>query len=832
MPAMSQACPAAAQEMEASRCGNGGRHPLLPAVIVALLLALLLASAQAGAQSGPAAAEVAAAKEASDRAFERYTRLATAQGAAPGERDAAMAEYRAALARYRALQAAMELPAQRAVAPPSPPSEPAAAAAVPRPAQSPAQAVALTGVRIEMGGSGLRAGQAQLRALQPDATNRADGLAGQLVELGLGAPVAAPVSVELDLERGDGGQVMLGVGTEFRRDDGSRFVHFRFLPAEATAAGGKGRFVPAEFDGRVLRLAGGGSAQPIEARRYRLGLFTRTVSQRGPGALFAVTHPRKLGQDGSEFLGESDLDLLFSDLEQIYRQFQDPLKYQYERRKSYPLQVHLSDLGSLDGAYDYNLLTGIDGSSISLNRRIFAKGYRNGRIKARTVFTHEFFHFVQHNYTSGSHSSDWFDEASSTYYEWVEAQGKVSVDVLQTHWTETYRGMLPATDSAIAGYARMPLLQYLTRRKGDSFIRQVYARRPQDHAAWASAIASVSGLQPEQYVSDYYLALLRQDLASWYAAGSIYRSLVYDDPAVPDAREVGRALVVTVPEPATVKDKVDAGERIVLARSTMEIEALGARLVALSVSMPADRSGLAEDAALELSVDGAGELRILQLTQGGQVEHSLAGLRIERMKNRFGHGYTYLAVVSSTHPRERRALTLRVAFDGGKAKTPPARIARLVVDDRAETDPGDNAMTYLHNAIVHMGRLDLVYRNETEFEVVIPAFDGSLSNGYDTERYSFPGMRLSGTITPGKYDRQGNFGSVQGSFRASSTTTDQRGSRYSLQHEVRISGSIYRVNAGVLTLRLQGEISRSGSKDPDRPVEKTRASKSIRFTHP
>lgn len=794
-----------------------------------LLLVLCLPETWAGSSTPPTAAELSAAKSAADRAFERYTQLATTPGAAGAERDAAVAEYRAALARYRALQAAQsERPAPVAI--------PAPATLLPAEQARTVDASArgrleLDGARIDLGGARLRPDQAGLRRLEASATDRASGLAGDLVQLQLAAAVTTPVRVELALPGSDGGSLMLGVGTEFRRDDGSRYTHFAYLPASATSVGGSASFVPAEFDRRQLRLAGGGSAQPVGGHRYTLGLFTRTVSQRGPNARFAVTHPRKFRQIGSEFLSESELDLLLSDLDSTFREFRDTHKYVYGQRKTYPINVHISDLESLDGAYDYNALTGIDGASISLHRSIFSKGYANGRIKARVIFAHEFFHFVQHNYTAGSHSSDWFDEATSTYFEWKQAQGKLAIDVLQTHWAETFRGMLPESDSAIAGYARMPLIHYLSKRTGELFIRKVYEAQAKDHAAWAQAIAAATGLRPEQYVSDYYLDVVRQNVASWYAASSVYGSLVFGETTVPQVREVGRMLSVSVPEPADIKDKVDAGERIQLAKTTLEIEPLGARLVALSVSMPADRSGLAEDASFELATDNGGELRILQLARMGD-EQSIAGTRIDGIKRRYGHGYTHLVVVTSPHPKGRRSITLKVEFDGGKAKPQAGRITRLAVDYRPETEPGDNAMTYLHNAVANMGKLDLVYRSETEFEITITAFSGSLSNGYDTERYSFPGVRLSGTITPGKRDRHGNFGSVQGRFKASSTTTDQRGNRYTLEHDVTVTGTIYHVNTGILTLRLDGDMTRSGGNDRDRPSDKVRRSTTLRFTYP
>jgi len=806
------------------------RHMSEASLASLLLVALALFSASTSVGAQPTPTEVAEAKAALDRTFERYTRLATSQGGAAGERDAAMAEYRAALAHYRALQA--EVAEQPAPAPaPSPTVRQPQISPVDTPAvQASSGVVELEGARIDLGASRHGRVQAALRRVESSPAAVGSGLSGHLVQLELAAAIDTPVHVELPLTRGDGGSLMLGVGTEFRRDDGSRFTHFRFLPASATTSGGSGSFVPAEFDRRQLRLAGGGGAQPSDERRYTLGLFTRTVSQRGANARFALTHPRKFGQSGSAFLSESDLDLLFADLDQTYQEFIDPLKYQYGKRKAYPIHVHISDLDTLDGAYDYNGLSGIDGASISLNQRMFSKGYANGRIKARVIFTHEFFHFVQHNYTAGGHSSTWFDEATSTYFEWKQAQGQVAIDVLQTHWAETFRGMLPGSDSAVAGYARMPLIHYLAKRKDESFIRKVYEAKPSDHGGWAQAIASATGLKPEQYVSDYYLDVVRQNVASWYAAGDVYNSLVYGQNTVPQAKEVGRMLSVLVPEPADVKDKVDAGERIPLARTTLEIEPLGARLVALSVSMPGDRSGLADDAGLELSTDGGGELRIVQLTR--MEEQSLAGTRIDRIKHVYGHGYTHLVVVASPHAKGRRPITLKVDFDGGKGKPKPGRISRLTVDFQPAADPGDNAMTYLHNAVANMGRLDLVYRSESEFEISIPAFSGSLSNGYDTERFRFPGMVLSGTITPGQYDRHGNFGSVRGSFKASSTTTDQRGRSYTLQHEVSVSGTIHRVNTGILTIRLQGDITRTGWADRDRPSDKTRASQTLRFTHP
>lgn len=47
-------------------------------------------------------------------------------------------------------------------------------------------------------------------------------------------------------------------------------------------------------------------------------------------------------------------------------------------------------------------------------------------------------------------------------------------------------------------------------------------------------------------------------------------------------------------------------------------------------------------------------------------------------------------------------------------------VACLRVGYQPNTDPGNNAMTYLHKAIASLGRLDLFYRSQSEFKTATP----------------------------------------------------------------------------------------------------------------
>jgi hypothetical protein len=143
-----------------------------------------------------------------------------------------------------------------------------------------------------------------------------------------------------------------------------------------------------------------------------------------------------------------------------------------------------------------------------------------------------------------------------------------------------------------------------------------------------------------------------------------------------------------------------------------------------------------------------------------------------------------------------------------------ASASRLVADFSAETDPTSNPLDYLAIAIEKQGGLDLTQVGEGQVSIHIPAINGSLNNGYDTQGFQFSGVTLSGSFTPSRLDKHGNIGSVSGSFKASSDTVDQRGNSTGIGYVVEVTGTFVAGAPGRLSIRFSGNY-RYDYDDPD-----------------
>jgi len=167
---------------------------------------------------------------------------------------------------------------------------------------------------------------------------------------------------------------------------------------------------------------------------------------------------------------------------------------------------------------------------------------------------------------------------------------------------------------------------------------------------------------------------------------------------------------------------------------------------------------------------------------------------------------------------------LRIAADKAPA-------SRLLADFSARTDTTNNPMEFLAIAIAKQGGLDLVRTGDGQVSIQVPAVSGSLSNGYDTQSFRFSGVSLNGSFTPSRLDRQGNIGSVSGSFTARSDTVDHRGNSTGVSYSGEVTGTFVAGAPGFLSLRLNGAY-RYDHDDPELLDGTARESTSIRLKYP
>jgi len=144
---------------------------------------------------------------------------------------------------------------------------------------------------------------------------------------------------------------------------------------------------------------------------------------------------------------------------------------------------------------------------IAVNRSHIAAGYSSKIISPFLV--HEFFHFVQLKYISGDYPVTWFNEASSSYYEYMDQ--KLTPDSLSANEELLFNGVYPKSNTAADGYARSSLLYYLTKRYGTNYILENY--KLLGNGNYDAAFTETSGNEsPSVWVADFYQKHLNGEL--------------------------------------------------------------------------------------------------------------------------------------------------------------------------------------------------------------------------------------------------------------------------------------------------------------------------------
>ena len=138
---------------------------------------------------------------------------------------------------------------------------------------------------------------------------------------------------------------------------------------------------------------------------------------------------------------------------------------------------------------------------------------------------HEFFHFVQLKYISNDYPVTWFNEATSSYYEYMDQ--KLTPDSLSSNEQLLFDGVYPKSNTAADGYARSSLLYYLTNRYGTNYILENY--KLLGNGNYDAAFAKTSGNEsPSVWVADFYRNILTASSSSLsvvlYSVQYLYQS--------------------------------------------------------------------------------------------------------------------------------------------------------------------------------------------------------------------------------------------------------------------------------------------------------------------
>lgn len=306
--------------------------------------------------------------------------------------------------------------------------------------------------------------------------------------------------------------LLLGIGSPVEFADGTVRTSMQYK--EVTAEGGKvtATFNPSAFTSLSVTstyLNGGGEAKTDKGYVFDIGLTIGEVYFND--GHFKVYFPGLVENYGVGFISKNVGVQIISDLEKAFKQFAEGNDYTpvYElSERKWPMSVYISDLG--DNAAEFviskkNMVMSMDFTEnakfgyIAINRNHIESGYSSETVSPFLV--HEFFHFVQQKYISGDYPVTWFNEATSSYYEYMD--NKITPDSLTANEELLLNGVYPKTNTAADGYARSSLLYYLTNRYGKDYILENY--KLLGNGNYNAAFAQTSNKESTSvWVADFY----------------------------------------------------------------------------------------------------------------------------------------------------------------------------------------------------------------------------------------------------------------------------------------------------------------------------------------
>ncbi|MEA4893895.1 MAG: hypothetical protein VB064_01390 [Oscillospiraceae bacterium] len=531
-------------------------------------------------------------------------------------------------------------------------------------------ALTLDGIGVDLGDNDMQDGTQTLLADITDSV-QADGLVSGVYRLELDVPCTETVFVKIDMgdidANGgeDDGTLMLGVGVA--SPDGAS-VLYKYVESEITDKTASASFVPAEiFENALVRGAsspGSESAAETVRETLYLGLFRNTFTNAANGH-FRVWFPSAVRTGGKFLINYNDRQVLLTDLETVYQKYLS-MGFEYGKRTVWPMDVYIQSLDA-EGYYTEGKAGTVgslvyadtsDFGCIYLNIDYFNNGYDQSRVKA--ILAHEFFHFVQLNYSAPGTDCPWLDEATATYFEWKERG--VIPDVTSKYWSLIFDGIYPEENTGENGYARMPLIDYLSQKDSEDFILTAY----QDGGPsgdWDNALQVALQGPPEAWVNDFYNKYLSGGIISNYKPYTLYKELISGTQE--EFTRVGTALKLTIPDKDEIDTALKDGDSPVLGTVSLSIPALGARLVALDIDA-ATLKNLPDDMDPVVHVEGNCAVTVYAI-KGNNYEVLQGGgdAKLKDFKKAVGEKVQYLVLVVGLQEDGRADVEFSVQLQPG-----------------------------------------------------------------------------------------------------------------------------------------------------------------------
>ena len=467
--------------------------------------------------------------------------------------------------------------------------------------------IKLNGVLLDFGGNNV--GDAtSLTVLKPTQEQEPGHLVSGLFEMKLDAACTSPVTVSIPFdasllptgEDAEDTTVMVGLGSRFPGGNGGTDTIYNFIPAEVEGGVATAVFVPADYMQNMYITGNNGAKRAPDDVWLSFGVFTVTARYEGGHFKIFYSNSRSNAK-----VTRADCAAILNDLESAYEFFLSK-GYDYSKRTKWPLEVYLGDYGNpgeytMGGVINKLHMNQWDGW-IKLEDKFFIGGYRSDLMKP-TIY-HEFFHVVQSMYVSNYAVNRWFDEATSSYWEW-SVKGSMPENV-HVRLELLFQGLPAPDESASSGYVRSALLKYVIDKKlggDDGFIRDMYEAEPGD---WNAAFASAT-LPYGDYVTGFFTDFLNGGYGPTAAA-------CYSDITSGKMAKVGVSKEMKLPDKDMLDEMRANGEDLPpLAAATVSVGAYGAQLVALPVYLETLEKLSDEDAVI-FRASGDCDFRVFEIS--------------------------------------------------------------------------------------------------------------------------------------------------------------------------------------------------------------------------
>lgn len=474
----------------------------------------------------------------------------------------------------------------------------------------------------------------------------ADGINSDLFELYLEEDLDQPVTVTIPMKdtvkpEGDNITPALGIGLPVTSKTDITNTLYSFIPAEIDGDNLVATFVPSEHLAEISVNGANGEVRPSQDR-VRLGLFwMQTLFE--DGGHFLVEFPTGNIKKDGWLLDYKTRPVFLNDLEDVYEAYLNK-GYAYSKRSSWPMKVTIQSIDEM-GYYSYTPWAPAEGK-ITLNRNLFASNYNATAVKP--LLAHEFFHFVQGNYVGYTTELLWFDEATATYFE-SEKSGTFP-SIVSEHKEKMFAGVFPKDNTAAHGYARMPLVKFLTNKVGEDGIKNAYVMVA-GGASWDDALLSAFG-PPANWAPDYYKAVVTGEITD-YAPYTVHSYVIKGD-----FKELGATAKLEIPAPEKIKAMLENDESPLLGSANLNIEAFGAGLVAITIDEK-NLDKLQDDMDPVVSAEGG---HVTVLSARGKTVEVMSGGVLSNFKKASKDKTVFLVIVTGLHESGSKSYELKVEF--------------------------------------------------------------------------------------------------------------------------------------------------------------------------